>query len=95
MAMQMEEQPAEQIVAAVKTGLLRDIESGRAVSAAHFAQIHRAIDLMRASEAAPDRLACVERVSCLMHPIPLLLRQGRVNAYASAMLKLRRAAAGL
>jgi len=88
-------QPADAIVAAVKGRLLHDIDAGRPISGAHAAQLHRAIDLLRAGQGDPIRLATVEKMSCVMHPMPHLLRQGRVNAYASAVLKLRRAVTGL
>jgi len=85
-------QPAEEIVASVKANLLRDLESGGHIPPAYAVQLHRAIDLLRAARAEPVRVARIETISCLMHPMPLMLRQGRVNAYASTLQRLRRAA---
>ena len=68
------------------------IEGDGPILPVHEARLHLAIDLLRTSGADPDASARAEALSCIMRPLPTYLRQGRVNAYASARLRLRRTA---
>jgi hypothetical protein len=69
-------------------------QSGMLTPQTH-AQVHRAVDLLRYTKADPILLSKIEAMSCLMARMGRLHRQGRVNAYASALLQLRTAARAL
>lgn len=54
------------------------------------AQVHRAIDLLRATSVDNALLAAAESLSCTMREMDQLLRQGRVNAYDSRALRVKK-----
>lgn len=54
------------------------------------AQVHKAIDLLRARPVDVELLAAAESLSCTMREMDQLLRQGRVNAYDSRALRVRK-----
>jgi hypothetical protein len=86
---------AQRSIHLVKSSLLQAIESGAAILPVHEAQVHRTIDLLREAPVDPQIRARMESISCLMSAMRPLLGQGRVNAYASARLRIRSAANAL
>lgn len=63
------------------------------VPAGHLeAKVHRTIHLLREAGGEMDLIMKFEQVSCLLREMSHQLGQGRVNAYASGLLRLRRAA---
>jgi hypothetical protein len=82
---------AQRSLVQLQGALLQAIADEQVIPARHHAQVHEAIDLLRASRADRILLQRAEAVSCIMHVMPLFLRQGRINAYASARLRLRAA----
>lgn len=54
-------------------------------------QVHAALDGPALPHGAPAR-ASLETISCLLFRMQLYRRQGRVNAYASGRLRVRRLA---
>lgn len=93
----MEEQQnqAQRSVLHLQSDLLQAVATDQVIPARHHAQVHAAIDLLRAARADGKMLQRAETISCLLHMMPIFLRQGRINAYASARLRLRSAARGL
>ncbi len=79
----------------VRESLLAIIEREGAVVLGQVAQVHRTIDMLRVERADPAMLLRMETISCILWSLPLFRRQGRVNAHASALLRLRRAASAL
>jgi hypothetical protein len=79
----------------VRSSLLHAIEEGQAIPAAHEARVHEAIDLLRAARADSRMLRRVEDISCTLRRMNRYLREGRVNAYDSARLRVRAAARSL
>ncbi len=83
--------PATQAAEIVKHALVRSIEQDGILPPTSESQVHRAIDLLRATRGDPGLLNRLEAMSCELFKMRLYLRQGRVNAYASARLRLRSA----
>jgi hypothetical protein len=79
----------------VRLALAEAIEECGMLTPQTHAQVHRAVDLLRYTRADPTLLSKIEDMSCTMARMARLHRQGRVNAYASALLQLRRAACSL
>ena len=88
-------QTSDQSLLGVRESLFSIIERDGAMAPGQVAQIHRTIDLMRTSPTDPGTLSRMETISCILWSLPLFRRQGRVNAHASALLRLRRAVSGL
>lgn len=84
-----------QSVFRVRSGLLQAIESHDIIPPVHEARVHDAIDLLRATRCDGQMLSRVEHISCTLRSMNRFLREGRVNAYASARLRLRSAAYSL
>jgi hypothetical protein len=93
--MDEQQDQARRTVLHMQSNLLQAIEGNEILTARHQAQVHKAIDLLRATRADGVLLQRAEAISCIMHLMPTFLRQGRVNAYASARLRLRSAACAL
>jgi hypothetical protein len=79
----------------LQSNLLQAIADEQVIPPRHHAQVHAAIDLLRGVRADRAVLQRVEAISCILHMMQSFLRQGRVNAYASARLRLRSAACAL
>ena len=84
--------PAAQATAIVKLALAGSIDRNGVLPPTSESQVHKAIDLLRATRGDPGLLNRLEAMSCELLKMRLYLRQGRVNAYASARLRLRSAA---
>jgi hypothetical protein len=82
-------------VTVMRAGLLSAIADDQFKPARHQPRVYEAIDLLRASRADQSLVQRVEEISCTLHVMNGFLHQGRVNAYASARLRLRSAAAAL
>ncbi len=82
----------DQAATLVKQALIRSVAQDGIVTPKHEAQVHKAIDLLRATRGDPALLSRFEAMSCTLAQMRLYLHQGRVNAYASALLRLRSAA---
>jgi hypothetical protein len=54
------------------------------------AQVQQAVDLLRCSRADPALLKSAEFLSCAMFEMGGFLRQGRVNAYVSKAVRVRK-----
>ena len=59
------------------------------------ARVHEAVDLLRISQADNDLLGTAQFVSCRLMEMRHYRRQGRVNAYASKLVRLRKACESL
>jgi hypothetical protein len=79
----------------LQSNLLQAIAEDQVIPPRHHAQAHAAIDALRRVRADRAVLQRVETISCILHMMPTFLRQGRVNAYASARLRLRSVASAL
>ena len=79
----------------LRSSLLQAIDDDRHIPAAHEARVHEAIDLLRAARADTHVLRRVEDISCTLRSMNRFLREGRVNAYHSARLRVRAAARSL
>lgn len=84
-----------QSVDAVRGPLLRAIEADQVIPPGYEARVHEAIDLLRAARADRRVLSRIEDISCTMWRMHRFLREGRVNAYDSARLRIRAAARSL
>lgn len=80
----------EPIVQVVKKAVLRSIEREGLITPAVEAKVHRAVDLLHLARADEAPLRTVESISCTLHEMRQWLIEGRVNAYASGLLRLRR-----
>ena len=79
----------------VRDSLFAIVEQEGAMPPGQLAQVHRTIDTLRVGRTDPATLSRMENISCILWSLPLFRRQGRVNAHASALLRLRRAASAL
>jgi hypothetical protein len=79
----------------VRSALLDAIDADQLIPWRHEPRVHAAIDLLVAARADAPLLRRVEDISCTLHMMNRFLREGRVNAFASARLRLRSAAAQL
>jgi|GEM_PF-4688213 len=86
---------ALQSVFRLRSSLLQAIEADQLIPWRHEPRVHEAIDLLRAARADGPTLRRAEEISCTLRMMNLFLREGRVNAFASARLRLRSAAARL
>jgi hypothetical protein len=85
----------QQAAVIVRLALAEAIEDCGMLTPKAHAQVHRAVDLLRYTKADPTLLSKIEAMSCTMARMNRLHRQGRVNAYASALLQLRTSARSL
>ena len=81
---------AEPILGVVKKAILRSIERDGFITPAAEAQVQRAVDLLKLEKCDPQHREQVEHISCTLREMHQWLLDGRVNAYASALLRLRR-----
>jgi hypothetical protein len=95
MAVDEQQDRAQRSILHLQSALLQAIAADQVIMPRHHAQVHAAIDLLRAAHADRALLQRAEAISCMLHMMALFLRQGRINAYASARLRLRTAASGL
>lgn len=79
----------------VRSALLQAIETDQLLPWRHEPRVHEAIDLLVAARADGSTLRRAQEISCTLHMMNRFLREGRVNAFASARLRLRNAAAQL
>jgi hypothetical protein len=79
----------------VKNAMLRAVEQDWVVTPASEAQVHKAADLLRSTKADPTLLSKIEAISCTLLKMKHLQQQGRVNLYASQLLRLRSVANAL
>ena len=84
-----------QAVQLVKAAVARAVEVDGFVALGSEGQVHRAVDMLRSARADQMLLGTVERISCAMTEMSHLRRQGRVNAYASRLLRLKKAGEAL
>jgi hypothetical protein len=82
---------AAKAVEIAKATLKRAIATDGLIPFAAETQVHRAVDLLRSANADAGLLRAFESTSCAMAEMRHLHRQGRVNHYASRLLRLRRA----
>ncbi len=82
----------EQAVALVRTALADAVDPQSFIGPRADALVQRAIHLLRKTQEDPDALHRLEQISCTLMEMSYLRRQGRVNAYASRLLRLRRSA---
>lgn len=81
-------------VSTVKNIVLQGVTSGYISPNAEL-QVQRALDLLRAEARGSELTARIEAISCTLRKMHHLLIDRRVNAYASALLRLRRVADAL
>lgn len=84
------QQPEAAIAGAVAQRLLEVIDRGEEIRPAHETQVRNALDLLRAVPSDPALVRRFETLSCTLARLDLYRRQGRVNAYASALRRLQR-----
>lgn len=85
----------ERAIALMKSALAEAARRGGVLVPRAEAQVHQAVDLLRSSQADRDLLAAAERLSCAMMEMNHYRRQGRVNAYASKLIRVRKTCEGL
>jgi hypothetical protein len=85
----------EQAAQVAKLSILRAIDANGHLTAENEARVQRALDLLRAAGAPPERKRQLEAISCTLETLHGALMEGRVNFYASALLRLRKAAEAL
>ena len=86
---------SEQAAQVAKLSILRAIETQGHLTAENEARVQRALDLLRAAGAPPEKRRQLETISCTLETLHGALIEGRVNFYASALLRLRKAAEAL
>jgi hypothetical protein len=87
---------SEQVAAwRARAELLRAVEEEGYVTPHGDTAVHNALDLARGAGADPMLLRRLEAISCAIAWMRYLRAQGRVNAYASQLLRLRAAARAL
>jgi hypothetical protein len=79
----------------VRRTILSAVEQDKPMSPAADAQVQRAIDLLRFCPGTSDTLSRLETISCALVKMHQAQRDGRVNAYASTLLRISRAAEAL
>jgi len=82
--------PGDTIVARIRRAVQDSLKAGEQMTPAVEAEVHRALDLLHREGEDGERLRKIEDISCRLHHMRACLRSGRVNAYASNMLRLRR-----
>jgi len=80
----------QRAIALMKSALAETSRRGDVVVPRAEAQVHEAVDLLRTSQGDRDLLATAESVSCFMMEMSHYRRQGRVNAYASKLIRVRK-----
>jgi len=90
-----QEQIRAQAVALMKGALAQVACQGDVVVARNEAQVHEAVDLLRLSRVDGELLKTAEFVSCVMMEMRHYRRQGRINAYTSKLIRMRRACEAL
>lgn len=83
---------SQQALDLVRVAIAGAADFGTVIEPRAEAQVQRAIHLLRGSQANADILHRVEQISCTLMEMSYLLRQGRVNAYESRRLRLKRVA---
>lgn len=81
-----------QVAIGVQQALARSIEHCETIRPLHETQVRNMLDRLRATGADPELLARFETMSCTLAQLSCYHRQGRVNAYASALRRLWRSA---
>lgn len=84
------EPPCVAIANAVEQWLLDAIDRREAIRPAHETQVRNALDMLRSSPSDPALVRRFEMISCMLARLDSYRRQGRVNAYASALRRLQR-----
>lgn len=84
------QQPQAAIAGAVAQRLWEVIDRGEEIRPAHETQVRNTLDLLRAVPSDPALVRRFETLSCALARLDLYRRQGRVNAYASALRRLQR-----
>jgi hypothetical protein len=84
------QQPTTAIACAVEQWLLDAIDRSETLRPAHETKIRNTLDLLRATRSDPGLVRRFESHSCTLAQLDLYRRQGRVNAYASALRRLQR-----
>ena len=87
--------PADPGIAVLKRTLIAALQRDEVVPPAHETRVHAAIDLLCVRGHSDAERAQVEAISLFLHKMRLFMREGRVNAYASTRLRLRRAVEAL
>lgn len=83
----------EQAALLVQRSLLRAIEAEALLAPAHETKVRNTLDHLRDTSADPALLRRFETLSCTLAQLHQYRRQGRVNAYESALRRLRLTAA--
>jgi hypothetical protein len=83
---------AGRAAALVRAAIAAAVERGGDATPAIEAQVQQALDLLRAGPRAGEALIRIEAISCTLARMQHARREGRVNAHASALLRLRNAA---
>jgi len=86
------QQPSAAKACAVEQWLLDAIRRSETIRPAHETQVHNALDMLRAAPSDPVLVRRFESMSCTLAELDVYRRQGRVNAYASALRRLERTA---
>ena len=79
----------------LKEALLKEVEREGAITLATECKVQWAIPLLRSGHGDAHSLSRAEAISCAIARMQVARREGRVNAYASTLLRLRRAAQAL
>ena len=85
----------ERAISLMQGALAKAALNGDLVVPSVEAQVHEAIDLLRISRADDALLGTAQFVSCGLMEMRHYRRQGRVNAYASKLMRVRKACASL
>jgi hypothetical protein len=85
----------EQAITLIQGAFAKAAHHGDLLVPSMEAQVHRAIDLLRTSQADDALLGTAQFVSCGLMQMRHYRRQGRVNAYASKLMRVRKACASL
>jgi len=86
---------ADPAIDLLKRTLIAALQRDEIVPPAHETRVHAAIDLLSVPGHSDAERAKVEAISLFLHKMRMFMREGRVNAYASTRLRLRRAVEGL
>lgn len=87
MAAQAGHKPSNEAIA-VEQWLLGTIERDEAIRPAHETQVRNTLDMLRSAPCDPVLVRRFEAMSCTLAELDVYRRQGRVNAYASALRRL-------
>lgn len=81
---------AAPVLDAVKTTLVGALERQDFLRPAVELRVQRAVDLLRTDRSDAAALAQMELLSCLIRKVHVAMLGGRINAYESGLLRLRR-----